>query len=96
MSAPKINTLQIGEAGHLFQSEAGHLFRFDVRERPRYLIIQMLIGLLVLLFLSADRRLWGWPIVVTWGAGVALVYCLMAGGIFGLKGVGEDLWADCP
>jgi len=68
------------------------LYPYDQQWRPG-----IVIAFMILLFLmSADRRLWGWPIAITWGIGLTAVYYLMAGGVLGLAIVGEDLWGGLP
>ncbi len=60
--------------------------------RPAWVIV-LLIGLFLA---STNPRWWGRSIFVMWLIGLAAVYALMAGGVFGLTPVPEDRWGGLP
>lgn len=52
--------------------------------------------LLALIGLSGLRRCWRPWLLPLWGAGLALVFVLLRGGVLGLSGVATDLWGGLP
>jgi general L-amino acid transport system permease protein len=79
-----------------------------IREKYRFILFglyphaeQWRAALSVLIFislypLSADRRLWGWKLVMLWVAGLVTVFVLLYGGVLGLVYVPEDQWGGLP
>lgn len=88
-------------------AEAGACWAI-VREKYRFILFglyphaeqwrpALVIVLLTSLFLaSTNPRWWGRPILAVWGIGLAAVYALMGGGVFGLTPVPEDRWGGLP
>lgn len=68
------------------------LYPYDQQWRPT-ICIAAFIGLYIV---SVDRRLWGWKIAAIWTVGLAAIFILMRGGMFGLRPVSEDLWGGLP
>ena len=68
------------------------LYPYDQHWRPT-ICIAAFVGLYIV---SVDRRLWGWKIAAIWIAGLAAIFILMRGGMFGLRPVSEDLWGGLP
>jgi general L-amino acid transport system permease protein len=67
---------------------------FPYQEQWRCLIVVILIvGMAIA---SGVRRLWSRRLFYAWVATVAIVLCLMLGGIFGLKPTGTYLWGGLP
>jgi general L-amino acid transport system permease protein len=55
------------------------------------------VGLFLLMILAAcDRRLWGRALALVWLFGLAAVFVLMRGGVFGLPYVETALWSGLP
>jgi general L-amino acid transport system permease protein len=55
------------------------------------------VGLfLLMIFAACDRRLWGRTLALIWIAGLAAVFVLMWGGVFGLPYVETSLWSGLP
>uniref|UniRef100_UPI00384DD8BC amino acid ABC transporter permease n=1 Tax=Indioceanicola profundi TaxID=2220096 RepID=UPI00384DD8BC len=57
--------------------------------------VAMLV-VIVMLLASADRRFWGKPLILIWGAGLGIAALLMFGGVFGLDYVDTNRWGGLP
>jgi general L-amino acid transport system permease protein len=68
------------------------LYPYDAQWRPTICIV----AFIALYIVSVDRRLWGWKIAGIWTVGLAAIFILMRGGVFGLSSVSEDLWGGLP
>ena len=68
--------------------------RFPFAEHWRPVVVCIVF---VLLFLaSTNRKLWGKPLFLVWGAGIALNALLMWGGVLGMSYVPTELWNGLP
>ncbi|MBZ9798444.1 amino acid ABC transporter permease [Mesorhizobium sp. ES1-4] len=68
------------------------LYPPDQHWRPA-LVVLLIVTMLIV---SCDRRLWGWALAAIWLTGLAVVFLLMAGGIFGLPYVDDTRWGGLP
>ncbi|MFV3128116.1 amino acid ABC transporter permease [Niveispirillum sp. KHB5.9] len=67
-------------------------FPDDQHWRPTLAILAMIATLVV----SADRRMWGRPLLYIWGVGLGLSALLMFGGVLGMDYVPTELWGGLP
>ncbi|MFV3075182.1 amino acid ABC transporter permease [Niveispirillum fermenti] len=67
-------------------------FPDDQHWRPTLAMLSI-IGMLVV---SADRRVWGRPLVFIWAGGMGFAALMMFGGVLGLDFVPTSLWGGLP
>jgi general L-amino acid transport system permease protein len=68
--------------------------RYPYAEQWRPLVSVLLM--LSLVVLSTLRRMWRWPLVPLWLAGMVAFVILMGGGLAGLSAVPTNLWGGLP
>ncbi|HYE50137.1 MAG TPA: amino acid ABC transporter permease [Azospirillaceae bacterium] len=67
-------------------------YPFEEHWRP---ILAMLV-VVAMLLASADRRLWGRPLLLIWPAGLGIAGLLMFGGVLGMTYVETTYWGGLP